>query len=55
LIKASEGGLKRDSIALGEQLRAITRDRLVERWGVLGRQSLNRLDRALLIALDLPG
>ncbi len=55
LITAPEGGLRRDSIALGEQLRAITRDRLMDHWGSLGVRTMNRLDRALLIALDLPG
>jgi len=55
LVTAPEGGLRRDSIALGEQLRAITRDRLVDHWGTLGVGTMNRLDRALLIALDLPG
>ena len=54
LVTAPEGGLKRDSIALGEQLRAITRNRLVDHWGALGVGTMNRLDRALLIALDLP-
>lgn len=54
-IAASEGGLKRDSIALGEQLRAITRDRLGERRGSLGASVMRQLDRALLIALDFPG
>lgn len=55
LIAAPEGGLRCDSIALGEQLRAITRDRLVDRWGALERETSRRLDSALLIALDLPG
>lgn len=54
-IAAPEGGLSRDSIALGEQLRAMTRDRLSERWGSLGPAAMRRLDRALLITLDLPG
>jgi mRNA-degrading endonuclease toxin of MazEF toxin-antitoxin module len=55
LIEAPEGGLRPDSIALGEQLHAVTRDRLLERWGNLGADSMRRFDRALMIALDLPG
>ena len=55
VIRAPEGGLANDSIALGEQVRAIARDRLAGRWGSLGRESMRRLERALLIALDLPG
>ena len=55
LIHAPEGGLRADSIALGEQVRAIAQDRLVSRWGTLDSESVHRIDRALLIALDLPG
>ncbi|MCU0306099.1 MAG: type II toxin-antitoxin system PemK/MazF family toxin [Thermoanaerobaculales bacterium] len=55
VIRAPEGGLRGDSIALGEQVRAITRDRLGERWGSLEPATLHRLDQALLIVLDLPG
>lgn len=55
LIQAPEGGLRGDSIALGEQVRAIAGDRLHERWGSLDAATVRRLDRALLIALDLPG
>ncbi len=55
VVSAGDGGLKTTSIALGEQVRAITSDRLVSRWGALGRESLRNIDRSLLIALDLPG
>lgn len=55
VIRAPDGGLRGDSIALGEQVRAITRDRLGERWGSLEPATLRRLDQALLIVLDLPG
>jgi mRNA interferase MazF len=55
LIRTPEGGLRGDSIALGEQVRAIAKDRLRERWGRLDESTIRRLDRALLIALDLPG
>jgi mRNA interferase MazF len=55
VIRAPEGGLRGDSIALGEQVRAITRDRLGEHWGSLEPPTLRRLDQALLIVLDLPG
>lgn len=55
LIHAPDGGLRADSIALGEQVRAVARDRLVSRWGILDPGSVHRIDRALLIALDLPG
>jgi mRNA interferase MazF len=55
VIDAPEGGLRTRSIALGEQLRAISKSRLVDRWGSLAPTTLRQLDRALLIAMDLPG
>ncbi|MDP8901191.1 MAG: type II toxin-antitoxin system PemK/MazF family toxin [Actinomycetota bacterium] len=53
LLRTPEGGLGADSVALGEQVRAISRRRLGRRRGSLSREAASRLDRALLIALDL--
>lgn len=55
LFRAPEGGLDVDSIALGEQVRAIATSRLGRRRGQLSPQALETLESALLIALDLPG
>lgn len=55
LLPAGDGGLRVDSIALGEQIRAIAKTRLKTRWGALSRESLRRLERAVAITLDLPG
>ena len=55
LLRAPEGGLRADSIALAEQVRAISKVRFAERWGMLAADSLRRLERALAIAMDLPG
>jgi mRNA interferase MazF len=55
LLRASEGGLRVDSVALGEQVRAIAKTRLGQRWGTLSNEALRNLERALLITLDLPG
>ncbi len=55
LISEPEGGLTVKTVALCEQVRAITKDRLTDRWGGLGRVTMERVDRALLIAMDLPG
>ena len=38
-----------------EEVRAISKTRLAEQWGAVGRATLRRLERALLIAMDLPG
>lgn len=55
LISAPDGGLDRDSIALGEQVRAIAQTRMLRLRGKLADATLAQLDNALLIALDLPG
>lgn len=53
LIQASDGGLEVDSVALGEQVRALAKTRLGNLRGVLSSSTLARLNQALLIALDL--
>ena len=55
LLRAPNGGLDVDSVALGEQLRALARSRLGRRRGMLSAPAMAQVDRALLIALDLPG
>jgi mRNA interferase MazF len=54
LLRAPEGGLRADSIALGEQVRAVAKSRLRARWGTVSTEALRRLERALLITFDLP-
>ena len=55
VLEAPDGGLKADSVALGEQIRSVAKTRLGERWGSLSPLSLRRVDRALSTTLDLPG
>lgn len=55
LLHAPDGGLTADSVALGEQVRALAKSRLGRQRGMLSAEALTELDRALLIALDLPG
>jgi mRNA interferase MazF len=54
LLRAPDGGLRVDSIALGEQVRAIAKTRLRARWGTLSSESLHKIENALVITLDLP-
>ena len=54
LLSTPEGGLRTDSVALGEQVRTIPRRRLGRRRGSLSPEAASKLDRALLISLDLP-
>jgi len=53
LIKAGEGGLTKDSVALGEQVRGISTTRLVKQLGALRPVTLALIGAALKITLDL--
>jgi mRNA interferase MazF len=55
LLRAPDGGLDVDSVALGEQVRALATSRVGRQRGQLPPEALTQLDRARLIALDLPG
>ncbi len=54
VLRAGEGGLTVDSVALCEQVRALSKDRLKGRRGSLSSQALGTIEQALRIALDLP-
>ena len=53
LIRKGVGGLARDSVALCEQVRAITVTRLKTHIGHLDQQMMSIIDERLKIALDL--
>lgn len=55
LVRAPEGGLTADSVVLAEQIRILAKSRLVRQRGAVSPQTLARIERALLITLDLPG
>jgi mRNA interferase MazF len=46
-IPAGEGGLTRDSKALCEQIRTVSRERLVQRLGQLSRERMSEIRTAL--------
>ena len=52
-IARGEGGLKRDSIALCEQVRTLEKTRLGPRLGRLGAETLSRVEHALGVSLDM--
>lgn len=54
LVRASDGGLTVDSVAMAEQVRVLSKRRLGRHLGMLSPHGLAAVDRALLIALDLP-
>jgi mRNA interferase MazF len=53
LIRAPEGGLTADSVALAEQTRVLSQARLLHFRGTLSPEAMLQLARALRIALDL--
>ncbi len=53
LIQSGHGGLTADSIALGGQVRAIARTRLLRQRGTLPPDVMVEVDRILKITLDL--
>lgn len=52
-IAKGEGGLTFDSVLLGGQVRAIAKSRLLRQRGALSSETMQRIDRALRITLDL--
>jgi len=48
-----EGGLTADSVALGGQVRAIAKSRLLRHRGHLSAEAMRQVNKALLITLDL--
>lgn len=53
LLRAPEGGLEVDSVALCEQVRALAKSRLSRLRGTVSGPSMAQIDRGLRIALDL--
>ena len=53
VLKKGDGGLTIESVALGEQVRAITTSRFIKQMGHLTPQSITQVGAALKIALDL--
>jgi len=52
-VKASEGGLRADSVVLLNQIRSINKRRLVKRLGVLNQDTMAQVDRAIIASLGL--
>jgi mRNA interferase MazF len=55
LILAPDGGLKRDSVAMADQVRVLSKTRFLRLRGAVSQQVMLHLSQALLIALDLSG
>lgn len=46
-IQPPEGGLRRPSVAMCDQVRAASIERLIEPWGIVGVETLNRVRMVL--------
>lgn len=53
LVRAPEGGLTADSVALAEQTRVLSKARLLHFRGTLSQETISQLAHALRTALDL--
>ncbi len=53
ILKAGEGGLTKESVVLGEQVRAISKTRLIRYMGHLSGPATNQIASALRIVLDI--
>jgi mRNA interferase MazF len=53
LIRPPEGGLRTDSVVLLNQIRSIDKQRLVRRLGTLKPETMDRVNRAILISMGL--
>jgi mRNA interferase MazF len=52
-VQKGDGGIRKDSIVLCDQIRAVDQLRLGRIFGILAPETMQRVDRALLISLGL--
>jgi len=52
-IKANEGGLTKDSVALLNQIRSIDKQRLIKKMGIINSDTLKKVNEALMISCGL--
>lgn len=53
LVSPPEGGIKMNSVVLGNQIRSVDKQRLVRRLGALRPGTMHRVDGALKVSLSL--
>ncbi len=52
-VPAGEGGIRSDSVVRADQVRAISRTRLLRRWGSIEPQTMSSVEQRLRVLLDL--
>ncbi|MCH8271903.1 MAG: type II toxin-antitoxin system PemK/MazF family toxin [Candidatus Marinimicrobia bacterium] len=53
LVKQGDGGIRKDSFALANQIRVIDKQRIIEHWGHLSDDAIIEIDAALRDELSL--
>lgn len=53
MVKEGDGGIKKDSYALANQIRVIDKSRIIENWGHLSNETILDIDAALRDELSL--
>lgn len=53
-VQKGDGGIRKDSVVLCDQIRAVDHLRLGRAFGILAPETMRKVDRALLIGLGLP-
>ena len=53
LLRKGDGGIRKDSIVLSDQIRAVDQQRVGRSFGVVSAESMSKIDQALLISLGL--
>jgi mRNA interferase MazF len=52
-VRKGDGGIRKDSVVLSDQIRAVDYLRLGRTFGVLSPETMRKVDRALMISLGL--
>ncbi|MFM7245942.1 MAG: type II toxin-antitoxin system PemK/MazF family toxin [Actinomycetota bacterium] len=52
-VRPPDGGTRRVSYAMTEQIRAVSRTRLMRRWGAVSGPTMARVEHRLRVVLDL--
>jgi mRNA interferase MazF len=52
-VSKGDGGTKNDCVILCEAIRAVSKERLISRWGVLSQEVMAEVEDRLRILLDL--
>jgi len=52
-INPPEGGLKKKSFIKCDSIRSVTKERIIERWGIISDETMLKVEKCLRILLEL--